>query len=66
MRFLVHILVFAVWAWFVRDIVSGKDFDSARMEVLAYIGAFLGTIYLIGALIAEIGILWDRIKKARK
>ena len=66
MRFLVHILLLAPCAWFVREIVSGRDFDSARTEALAYIGAFLGSIYLILALIGEIEILRDRVKKARK
>jgi len=57
---------FAVWTWTTHDIASGRDFDSARMEVLAYIVTFGVGALLILVLIGEIGILWDRIKKARK
>ena len=66
MRFLGYMWFFAVWTWTTHDIASGRDFDSARTEALAYIGAFLGSIYLILALIGEIEILRDRVKKARK
>jgi len=66
LSFLFYMWVFSVWLRPTHGIASGRDFDSARMEVLAYIMTFGGGAWLILVLIVEAGILWDRIKKARK